>query len=105
MRTLRLLLEYGCEPVWIYGEDGLVEETGLPKEISNNKQLLDLMWKIMTKFDSQYINSEKEFEGIGFKKEADKKEFKQDLIKFSSMIKEAVGDKYKFVDDFNYEDY
>lgn len=105
MKTIRLLLEYGCEPVWIYGEDGLVEGTGLPDEIDNNKELHDLMWKIITEFDSQYINTDREFTPVGFKTNAEKEEFKKDLIKFSAMVKKAIGNKYKFVDDFDYEDY
>ncbi len=43
MRTIRLLLEYSCEPVWIYGEDGIVEDVGLPEELRGNKELDDLM--------------------------------------------------------------
>ncbi len=105
MKTLRLMLEWGCDPVWIYEEDGITSSPGLPCELENNKELVDLMNKISNEFDSQYVNTEREFSDVGFKTEAEKKEFKQDLIRFSAMIKKAIGDKYKFVDDFDYEDY
>lgn len=105
MKTIRLSLEWSCDPVWVYEEDGIASTPGLPEELEDNKELVGLMNKIRTEFDSQYINTEKEFTGVGFKTEAERKEFKQDLIKFSAMVKQAVGDKYKFVDDFNYQDY
>lgn len=105
MKTVRLMLEWGCDPVWIYEEDGITSSPGLPCEFENNKELVDLMNKISNEFDSQYVNTEREFSDVGFKTEAVKKEFKQDLIRFSAMIKKAIGDKYKFVDDFDYEDY
>ncbi len=103
MKTVRLMLEWGCDPVWVYEEDGIASWPGLPGDLENNKDLVSLMNKISDKHDSQYINIEKEFTGVGFKTEAERKEFKQDLIKFSAMVKAAVGNKYKFVDDFNYE--
>ena len=105
MKTVRLMLEWGCDPVWIYEEDGITSSPGLPCELENNKELVDLMNKISNEFDSQYVNTEREFSDVGFKTEAKKKKFKQDLIRFSAMIKKAIGDKYKFVDDFDYEDY
>lgn len=105
MKTVRLMLEWSCDPVWVYEEDGITSWPGLPDEFENNKDLVSLMDKIRDEYDSQFINNEREFTDVGFKTEAEKKEFKQDLIKFSSMIKKAIGNKYKFVDDFNYQDY
>lgn len=111
MQTIRLLLEYSCEPVWIYGENGLfgpVIGVGFPEEIKDNKELDDLMWKISRQFDSQYINNKHEFTAVGFKNKEEEKAFKRDLVRFGSMIKEALKpykDKYKIVDDFDYDDF
>lgn len=108
MRTIRLLLEYSCEPVWIYGEDGIEEDVGLPEELRGNKELDGLMRKVSREFDSQYINNEREFTGIGFRTKEEKQQFKQDLIQFSAMMREALkpyANKYRLVDDFHYEYY
>lgn len=71
--TLRLMLEWGCDPVWIYEEDGITSSPGLPCELENNKELVDLMNKISNEFDSQYVNTEREFSDVGFKTEAEKR--------------------------------
>lgn len=105
MKTIRLMLEWGCDPVWLYEEDGITSSPDLPDELEGNKDLVSLMNKISDEYDSQFVNTEREFTDVGFETEAERKEFKQNLIKFSAMVKEAVGDKYKFVDDFNYDDY
>ena len=39
MKTIRIQLEYKCYPVWIYDEEGLVEDTTLPPELANDKAL------------------------------------------------------------------
>lgn len=49
------------EPIWIYDEDGSVMQIGLPKELSNNDALNNLMQKIMITYSSLFINNEKNF--------------------------------------------
>ena len=66
------------------------------------------MWRVSREFDSQYINNEREFTGLGFRTKEEKQQFKQDLIQFSAMSREALkpyANKYRLVDDFHYEYY
>ena len=39
VKTIRLLLEYGCSPVWLYDEEGGVIDTRLPDELRNDTEL------------------------------------------------------------------
>ena len=51
--TIKLDLEYGCEPIWLLDEDGLTIDTALPSELKGDKDLIELMHKITCEFDSQ----------------------------------------------------
>ena len=55
MKTIRLSLEWSCDPVWVYEEDGIASTPGLPEELEDNKELVDLMNKIRTEFDNTSI--------------------------------------------------
>ncbi len=73
--TIKLDLEYGCEPIWLLDEDG------------------------------QWTNNSKEFTFVGFKTPEDKIKFKSDLIRFAAEIKAKLKGKYKIIDAFHYEYY
>ncbi len=30
MKKIRVLMEYGCYPVWLYDDEGNIEDTALP---------------------------------------------------------------------------
>lgn len=103
--TIKLDLEYGCEPIWLLDEDGLTIDTALPSELKGDKDLIELMHKITCEFDSQWINDNKEFTFVGFKTLEDKAKFKSDLICFATKIKAKLKGKYKIIDAFHYEYY
>lgn len=39
MGAIRIQLEYKCYPVWLYDDEGLVEDTALPPEPSDDREL------------------------------------------------------------------
>ena len=39
MRAIRIQLEYKCYPVWLYDDDGIIGDTALPPELSDDREL------------------------------------------------------------------
>lgn len=103
--TIKLDLEYGCEPIWLLDEDGLTIDTTLPDELKGDKDLMELMHEITQEYDGQWINNSKEFTFVGFKTPEDKAKFKSDLIRFATEIKARLKGKYEIIDAFHYEYY
>ena len=83
MIWLRLLIEYGAYPIWIYDEDGGVIDTDVPEEWQDDKILCDMLDSIQEQYESLFINTEKEFSFVGFKSRAKADDF-------MSLLKKAI---------------
>lgn len=99
--TLRLLLEYGCYPVWLYDEDGGVIDTLLPEELRSDVELDRKFTDLQKRFDSLFIDNEKEFDFIGFKSDIEKAQFLKDWKIAVKELKDKTNGKYKIIDDIN----
>ncbi len=67
MVSLRLFIEYGAYPVWMYDEDdGGVIDTAVPDEWQDDSELCSMLDSIQDTYDSLFVNNEKEFSFIGF---------------------------------------
>jgi len=51
MKKIRFLLEYNCLPLWIYGENGEQYGSGIPDELMNNKEFVNLINIIQNDID------------------------------------------------------
>ncbi len=100
MRKLRLLLEYGCYPVWSYDEDGILLEDDFPYDDLPGGRLEELKKIISDEFDSTFINNEREFSHKGFDSKEDARKFIAHLDEFRTLIKERYSKDYLIVDDF-----
>lgn len=85
MKTIRIQLEYKCYPVWLYDNEGIVEDTALPPELSNDHELDEKFKSIQKRFDETYVDTQTEFYNKGFASPKEKASFKSDL-------KEAVAE-------------
>lgn len=68
MKTIKLSLEYGCSPVWVYEDDCLVG-TGLPSDLADVADLERLLLEMQTIFESGFFNTPTTFEDTPFSPE------------------------------------
>ena len=99
IKKLRLLLEYGCYPVWLYDEDGFVINTLLPDELRNDRELDAKFTDLQDRYEALFINDEHVFDYLGFKTEAEKAAFLSDWQKAVKELTEKTKGKYEIVDD------
>lgn len=89
MISLRLLIEYGAYPLWIYDEeDGGVIDTVLPEEWEDDTELSDMLDTIQDQYEALFINNEKEFSFVGFKS-------REDYIAFVALVEKAIQRIYE----------
>ena len=81
IKTLRIALEYGCYPVWLYDEKS---------NIVDNLQM---------RYDALFTNHAIEFDYIGFKTEAEKNEFFDDWKSAISNLSIKAKNKYEIIDE------
>lgn len=79
MKRLEVRFEYKCYPVWIYGDDGLVEDTALPGELSDATDLNKRFSSLQERFDATYVDTPTEFYNRGFSSREEEDGFKEDL--------------------------
>ncbi|MBO4676646.1 MAG: hypothetical protein J5633_03765, partial [Oscillospiraceae bacterium] len=75
------MLEYGCYPVWLYNENGLVIDTLLPEELRNDRELDAQFDDLQARYEALFINDEHVFDYVGFESEAEKAAFLSDWQK------------------------
>ena len=101
IKKLRLMLEYGCYPVWLYDEEGFVVDTLLPEELRNDRELDAKFDDLQARYEALFINDEHVFDYIGFKTEAEKAVFLADWQEAVKELTEKTKGKYEIVDDIN----
>ena len=94
MRVVRVQLEYGCYPVWVYGEDGLVEDTALPPELAGDHALDERLRSIQERFDATYVDTPTEFRNRGFATPEDEAAFRSDLSAAAAELAEKCPEGY-----------
>lgn len=102
---LRLLLEYGQEPLWWYDYDGGVIDVGLLPEWENDKELYNLTYQLSNEYDALFIDNEKEFSYVGFKDEKHKLSFCALADLFATKVYQKNSGQYKIINDLNLDDW
>ena len=104
MKTIRFLFEYCSGNIFIYDEDGHLCAVNLPKEVRDDKEIVSLYEDIEEKFDSTIMNEKGEIdvdrEGPPFKTVREEMDFVREVCCFVKLLKDRLGDKYKFVDEY-----
>lgn len=101
---LRLLLEYGQEPLWWYDDEAVID-VGLIPEWEDDKELYDLMYQLSDEFDALFINNKQEFSYVGFKNEEHQNSFYALADLFATKVFEKNSGKYKLINDFKLGDW
>lgn len=102
IQRIKLLLEYGADPIWIEEEDGC-EIDEIPPEGLLNQSLVKMNEEIGDTYTSLFINNEKEFSYIGFPTEEEAHFFAIKLRMFSALVKKVLGDIYIIEDLLPYD--
>ncbi len=99
IKTLRLLLDYGCYPVWLYDENDDLIDTLLPDELRNDHSLDAKFIDLQDRYEALFISDEHVFDYVGFKTEAEKAAFLSDWREAVDELTEKAKGKYEIVDD------
>ena len=94
MKTIKIALEYTCFPVWLYDENDGVIDTDMPPELADDNELRARFSDLQKRFDSTYVDNEKEFAYVGFPSENEKDCFFQDLENAASELEAKCSSEY-----------
>lgn len=94
IKKIRVMLDYGCYPVWLYDEEDDVINTLLPEELRSNFELDAKFDDLQARYEALFINNEKEFSYKGFRSDEEKKKFLTDWQTAVDELVAAVDGKY-----------
>lgn len=94
MKTMRIQLEYKCYPVWIYDDEGLVEDTALPPELANDHAFDERFRSLQDRFNATYVDTATEFYNKGFASPEEEATFWSDLKAATAELAEKCPDGY-----------
>lgn len=100
MKIIRIKLEYGCFPVWIYSENNELIENDLPPYLIADTDIDPLFVHVQEIFDSLFLNNEKEFKCIGFRDQEQRALFIKELFTAIDLLKHKLNHEY--IIDENY---
>lgn len=101
MKVLRIKLEYGCFPVWIYNENNELVENDLPPYLIDDVEIAPTFVHIQEMFDSLYLNNEKEFRYIGFRDQEQRELLGKELLRAINLLKVKLNSGYTVDESFN----
>lgn len=99
IKKIRVMLDYGCYPVWLYDEDDDLIDTLLPEEIRSNTELDSKFDDLQARYESLFINNSKEFSFVGFKSEDEKNKFLSDWKSAIQDLEVATNGVYEICDE------
>lgn len=93
MSAIKIRLEYKCYPVWLYDDDGIVEDTALPAELSDDGELEERFRSIQERFDATYVDTPTEFYNKGFAT-PEEDALRSDLAAAVALLAEKFPERY-----------
>ena len=94
IKRIRVMLDYGCFPVWLYDEEDDVIDTLLPDELRQNAELDAKFDDLQARYEALFINDGKEFSYKGFKSDEEKQKFLEDWQIAVDELIAAIDGKY-----------
>lgn len=101
IKTLRLMLEYKCYPVWLYDENDNIIDTLLPEELRDDTKLDSKFDDLQARYDALFIDNEHEFSFVGFKTIEEKNSFINDWNSAIQELTEKTEGKYIIMNDID----
>lgn len=96
MNKIKVSIEYGCYPIWIYDENGDIIDNNLPDEALNDKEFENILDEIQDLYDSCFINTEQVFDSRAFTSEEQEK-FDELLSKINQILEERYSKFYEII--------
>lgn len=93
---LRLLLEYGQEPLWWYDDEGGVIDVGLIPEQKDDTELEKMLYELSDEYDALFANNKHEFSYVGFKNAEHKQSFCALADLFATKVFEKILENIKY---------
>lgn len=103
IKWIRLFVEYGAYPVWLYKNDTDVLDNDLPEEWRSDQDLDGACMKVAEFFDTLFLENGKEFTPLGFPDGEHKAEFARLVMRAKALIFKKNGGKYFIKDDIDME--
>lgn len=104
LKKIRLLLEYGCYPVWLYDENGDVIDTLLPEELRDDIELDSKFDDLQARYNALFVDNAHGFSFIGFKSAEDRERFYSDLENTINELVDKLNGKYPIQNDVYLDD-
>ena len=101
IRTLRLMLDYKCYPVWLYDDAGNIIDTLLPEELRSDIELDSKFDDLQARYDALFIDNEHEFSYVGFKSDEEKESFINDWNCAVQELSEKTAGKYTIINEID----
>ena len=91
---IRLLLDYGCNPIWVYDHNGKFIGNQTYFEFKKYPDLKIASEEIQKIYDALFINNDKLFEYNGFSSEEERLLFSEKIEKLAATLIHYFGDRY-----------
>ena len=102
MKVIKIKFEYGCFPVWIYGENDELIDNDLPPYLVGDSDVDPKFVRIQEMYDSLYLNDGKEFKYIGFKENEERESFFRELLLGIKFLEDKLDDEYTIEDNMEH---
>lgn len=102
MKVIKIKFEYGCFPVWVYGENDELIDNDLPPYLVGDSDVDPKFVHIQEMYDSLYLNDGKEFKYIGFKENEERESFFRELLLAIKLLKDKLDDEYTIEDNMEH---
>ena len=99
VKRIRLLLDYGCYPVWLYDENNDIIDTLLPEELRSDVELDKKFDDLQARYEALFINKTHEFSYVGFQTKGERKAFWRDWDAASAELRKKICGKYPVFDE------
>ena len=96
---IRLLLDYGAYPVFLYDDEGCVIDTALPPEWQDDEELADAFDAVDELYRSLFIDNKREFSYIGPPNEETRQPFVSLVERAVALLEEKNVGKYLIRND------
>ena len=101
VKKIRLILDYGCYPVWLYDENGNIVDTLLPDELRSDRELDSKFDDFQAIYDSLFIDNQHEFSFVGFNNDDERDAFFRDWRDAYDELVEKTNGRYTIIDEIS----
>lgn len=93
-KTIKVIWDYPCFPIWIYDENNELIDNVLPDELIGNAEFKSLCDNLQSQYNSLFVNNEAEFKYVGFKDEQARDSFCKDVNKMNNILLKRLNGCY-----------